>query len=48
MTIAYQIVTCSMAAYVFARLEFPAKNFIFMACMTVLMVPTQMIIIRVF
>ena len=44
-TILYQIITCSMAAYVFARLEFPAKNFIFMACMTVLMVPTQMIII---
>lgn len=44
-TVAYQIVTCSMAAYAFARLEFPGKNFIFLTCMLVLMVPTQMIII---
>lgn len=44
-TIGYQVITCSMAAYVFARLEFPGKNLIFMGCMTVLMVPTQMIII---
>lgn len=44
-TVAFQLVTCSMAAYAFARLEFPLKNFIFLVCMTVLMVPTQMIII---
>lgn len=44
-TVAYQLITCSMAAYAFARLEFPLKNFIFLLCMTVLMVPTQMIII---
>lgn len=44
-TVAFQIVTCSMAAYAFARLEFPGKNFIFLTCMLVLMVPTQMIII---
>ncbi len=44
-TVAFQLVTCSMAAYAFARLEFPFKNFIFLMCMTVLMVPTQMIII---
>ena len=44
-TVAFQLITCSMAAYAFARLEFPFKNFIFLMCMTVLMVPTQMIII---
>ena len=44
-TVAFQLITCSMAAYAFARLEFPLKNFIFLVCMTVLMVPTQMIII---
>ena len=44
-TVAFQLFTSSMAAYAFARLEFPAKNFIFLMCMTVLMVPTQMIII---
>lgn len=44
-TVAFQIVTCSMAAYAFARLDFPCKNVIFLVCMMVLMVPTQMIII---
>lgn len=44
-TVTWQIFTCSMAAYAFARLTFPGKNLIFMLCMTVLMVPTQMIII---
>lgn len=44
-TVSVQLVTSSMAAYAFARLEFPGKNFIFLICMTVLMVPTQMIII---
>ena len=44
-TVAFQLATCSMAAYAFARLEFPMKNLIFMVCMLVLMVPTQMIII---
>lgn len=44
-TVVYQVITCSMAAYAFARLDFPGKNFLFMTCMIVLMVPTQMIII---
>lgn len=44
-TVAFQLITCSMAAYAFARLDFPFKNAIFLLCMTVLMVPTQMIII---
>ena len=44
-TVAFQLITCSMGAYAFARLDFPCKNAIFLVCMTVLMVPTQMIII---
>ena len=44
-TVVFQMFTCSMAAYAFARLNFPCKGFLFMMCMTVLMVPTQMIII---
>ena len=40
-----QIVTCSMAAYVFARLEFPGKNVIFLLMLAVMMVPAQMIMI---
>ena len=44
-TVLFQLGTCSMAAYAFARLEFPLKNVLFMLCMMVLMVPKQMIII---
>ena len=44
-TVVFQLMTCSMGAYAFARLDFPGKNAIFLVCMTVLMVPTQMIII---
>lgn len=44
-TVIFQLITCSMGAYAFARLDFPGKNIIFLVCMTVLMVPTQMIII---
>ena len=44
-TVIFQLMTCSMGAYAFARLDFPGKNAIFLVCMTVLMVPTQMIII---
>ncbi|MGI6173173.1 MAG: carbohydrate ABC transporter permease [Christensenellales bacterium] len=44
-TVGVQIITCSMAAYVFARLNFPGKNFIFVLMLSVMMVPTQMIMI---
>ena len=44
-TVVFQLMTCSMGAYAFERLDFPGKNAIFLVCMTVLMVPTQMIII---
>lgn len=43
--VSFQVFTCAMAAYVFARLKFPGKNFLFMMCMTVLMVPNQMLLI---
>ena len=40
-----QLLTCSMAGYVFARLNFPGKNIIFLLMLSVMMVPTQMIMI---
>lgn len=43
--VGFQVFTCAMAAYVFARLNFPGKNILFMTCMTVLMVPNQMLLI---
>lgn len=44
-TVGVQVITCSMAAYVFARLNFPGKNLIFLLMLSVMMVPTQMIMI---
>ncbi|GGF93569.1 carbohydrate ABC transporter permease [Paenibacillus aceti] len=43
-----QVVLCSMAAYAFARIEFPGRNLIFMLCLSVLMVPGQIFIIPQF
>lgn len=40
-----QIVICSMAAYAFARYEFPGKDIIFMLLLSVLMVPGQIFLI---
>lgn len=40
-----QVVICSMAAYAFARYEFPGKNFIFILLLSVLMVPGQIFLI---
>lgn len=40
-----QLVICSMAAYVFARIDFPFKNFIFMIVLSVLMVPSQIFLL---
>ncbi len=36
-----QVFICSMAAYAFARLDFPFKNFLFFMILTILMVPAQ-------
>jgi|WetSurMetagenome_2_1015567.scaffolds.fasta_scaffold61335_2 multiple sugar transport system permease protein len=43
-----QLLFCSMAAYAFARLRFPLKNFLFMAFITTLMIPWQSIMIPQF
>ncbi|OPA77742.1 sugar ABC transporter permease [Paenibacillus selenitireducens] len=40
-----QLLFCSMAAYAFARLQFPGRTFIFLLCLSVLMVPGQVFII---
>lgn len=44
-TVGAQCITCSMAAYVFARLNFPGKNLIFVLMLSVMMVPAQMMMI---
>ncbi|TXK85045.1 carbohydrate ABC transporter permease [Paenibacillus sp. N3.4] len=36
-----QLIFCSVSAYAFARIEFPFKNIIFILCLSVLMVPSQ-------
>ncbi len=43
-----QVVTCSMAAYAFARLRFPFKNALFLILMSSLMIPVFVTIIPVF
>lgn len=44
-TTVVQVLFCSMAAYAFARLEFPFKNAIFLLILSVLMVPGQIFLI---
>ncbi len=43
-----QLVTCSMAAYAFARLRFPGRDLLFLVFLSQLMVPQQVTIIPVF
>jgi multiple sugar transport system permease protein len=43
-----QILTCSMAAYAFARLRFPGRGVIFMALLATLMIPGQVTVIPTF
>jgi multiple sugar transport system permease protein len=43
-----QVVTSAMAAYVFARLQFPARNLIFLIYLAVMMIPTQVTVIPLF
>ena len=43
-----QLVTCSMAAYAFARLRFPGRDALFLLFLSQLMVPQQVTIIPVF
>ena len=44
-TTVIQVLFCSMAAYAFARIEFPFKNAIFVLLLSVLMVPGQIFLI---
>lgn len=44
-TTVVQVMFCSMAAYAFARIEFPFKNAIFVMLLSVLMVPGQIFLI---
>lgn len=43
-----QLLTCSMAAFAFAKLRFPGRNFLFILLLASLMVPLQVIIIPIF
>ncbi len=43
-----QLVTCSLAAYAFARLRFPGRDALFLVFLSQLMVPQQVTIIPVF
>ncbi len=45
MAIVGQLVVCSMAAYAFARLEFPARDALFTLCLSLLMVPGQIFVV---
>ncbi|MGH3450778.1 MAG: carbohydrate ABC transporter permease [Haloechinothrix sp.] len=40
-----QLLFCSLAAYAFARLEFPGRNVLFLGFLSVLMVPSQLFLI---
>lgn len=43
-----QLVTCSMAAYAFARLRFPGRDSLFIVLLSSLMIPLQVTIIPIF
>ena len=40
-----QLLFCSMAAYAFARIKFPGRDFLFILSLSVLMVPRQVFLI---
>lgn len=40
-----QVLLGSLAAYAFARLQFPGKEFLFMLCLSIMMIPEQIFII---
>jgi multiple sugar transport system permease protein len=43
-----QLILCSLGAYAFARLKFPGKNVLFVGILSVLMVPSQVVLIPSF
>ncbi len=44
----FQLVTCSMAAYAFARIRFPGREIIFFVFLATMMIPFQLTIIPIF
>ena len=44
-TVVVQVGFCTMAAYAFARIEFPGKNIIFIVILSILMVPGQIFLL---
>lgn len=45
---AFQLITCSMAAYAFARIQFPGREIIFFVFLATMMIPFQLTIIPIF
>jgi len=43
-----QLITCSMAGYAFARIQFPGRDIIFFAFLATMMIPFQLTIIPIF
>lgn len=43
-----QLITCSLAGYAFARIQFPGRNIVFFAFLATLMIPFQLTIIPIF
>ncbi len=44
-TVAGQLLFCSLAGYAFGRIKFPGRNILFVLCLSVLMVPTSFYIL---
>lgn len=44
-TVAGQLFFCSLAGYAFGRIEFPGRDFLFVLCLAVLMVPSSFFIL---
>ena len=43
--VAGQLLLCSIAGYAFARISFPGRNFLFILCLSVLMIPSSFLIL---
>lgn len=43
--VAGQLSLCSLAGYAFARIQFPGRNFLFVLCLAVLMIPSSFLIL---
>ena len=43
--VAGQLLFCSMAGYAFGRIEFPGRGFLFILCLSVLMIPSSFLIL---